>query len=125
MSESPVKDEMWQVYLPEWLIVYSSRAGAQPGWEECHAWYQDHYRSRIYSDDWRIVPVGNPCPGQPNRSRSMLQLRLNNLRGEFWDKADAEKLAGELGTGAEVVAKFSREARKRTEYGKRTLHDKS
>ena len=45
----------------------------------------------------------------------------DNVR-EFRDKDDAVKLAAELGSDAEVVAKFSREDRKLAGYGKRRLH---
>jgi len=125
MSGTPVPDELWLVYLPEWLIAYTSRAAAQPGWEECLAWFQRHYGNRIYPDDWRIKPSGSEQDPTLHKGRWMLQLRLNNLRGEFVGKSLADELASELGTGAEVVVKFSRDARKLAEYGQRTIHAKT
>ena len=122
----PAREELWRVYLPEWLIAYSSHAAAQPGWEECLAWFDTHYAGKAYSSDWRITSLdGLPAAladAEGYRGRWVLQLRLNNLRGEFRDKDDAVKLAAELGSDAEVVAKFSREDRKLAGYGKRRLH---
>jgi hypothetical protein len=121
------RDEIWRVYLPEWLIVLTSRSLGQVGWDECNTWYQEHYAGKVQAKDWRIVTQNlqrftTEAVESDYNGRWVLQLRLNNLRCETSDKVLAGNVRALLGETAEVVAKFSRDERKLAEYGKRKLH---
>jgi len=120
----PAREELWRAYLPEWLVAYSSTLSGDTGWEECYAFLRRNYDGKLHHHDFRFVTPDGQAPGADSGYSGwwVLQLRLNNLRGEFRDKDDAVKLAAELGSDAEVVAKFSREDRKLAGYGKRRLH---
>ena len=121
------RDEIWRVYLPEWLIVLTSRATGQAGYDEAHAWYQQHYAGKVYAQDWRIVTQNlqrftTEAVETNYHGRWVLQLRLNNLKFETVDKERASQVAGMLGDTAEVAAKFSRDDRKLSGYGTRKIH---
>lgn len=122
MDQTPHRPEIWRVYLPEWLVVRTSEQHGKAGWGECYTEFADQHQGMVHGNDWRIVTLDGQEWADGVQSLARLQLRLNNLKGEFADKAEADKLAGKLGDEAEVVAKFSREERRLAEYGKRRLH---
>ena len=111
---------VWRVYLPEWSIVYTSKARGHAGGRECRDVFAERYGGRVREGDWLEAPVSSQ---DPDSWEWTLQLRLPNRRGEFRDYADAAALAGELGGEARIVARFSDEEKQLLAYGTRLLHD--
>lgn len=125
MSGDRVPDlEIWRVYLPEYLIVYTSRAFGAAGVQECGRWFDENYKGKVLDTHQQIESflIGLPehHPEYANRP-IRLKVRLYNLRGEYVERTDAERLVEELGPDAVIVARYSREDRKLRDYGKRKL----
>jgi hypothetical protein len=121
MSTEPT----WKVYLPEWLIVYTSdAAGGLEGGAECRQHFHGKHRGRVRGEDWRVVPAIAGAERERHRPYC-LQLRLPNLHGEFKDYSDAVQLASELvddrGGVAHVVQRGSPEERELLDYGRKML----
>jgi hypothetical protein len=105
----------WRVYLPEWLIVYSSNAFTEQGKAECLQHFADRYAGRVREEDWRVVcSVTSKPGGWPY----LLELRLPNLRGEFKDRQDVPVYDAE---DAYLVRRGSAEEQALLEYGKKML----
>lgn len=116
------RPEQWMVYLPEWLIFYTSRQRGEEGRDECLGWWHEHYRGKIREQDWRIVtPEGQSPANYAGKYR--LQLCVPNLKGILRDKNEADDLASQLGLDAVVVARFSAEERRQLRYGKSLIRE--
>jgi hypothetical protein len=114
-------DALWRVYFPEFVPVYTSNSTGSIGQEECRSIFVDKYAGRVPEEDYQIHPLK---PVHPSIWQLMLQ--LPNLKGEFKDKADADKLRVELGQStppltAWVVQFGSAEERVLLDYGKRRI----
>ncbi len=110
------------VYLPEWLIFYTSRQRGADGRNECLGWWHEHYKGKIREQDWRIVtPEGQSLASYTGKYR--LQLCVPNLKGILRDKAEADELASQLGLDAVVVARFSAKERILLRYGKSLIRE--
>ncbi len=119
------KPEVWMVYLPEWLIFYTSANTGEAGWHECLLRFEGEHQGKIRSTDWRIVtPDGKHRNTAGNYTgRWRLQLCVPNLRGIFRDKDEADSLSGDLGQDAVVVARFSAEEKHLLRYGKSLIRE--
>lgn len=112
--------QVWRVYLPEWLTAYTTGARGSAGESEAHSFFRVMYQGKIRQDEFRVEPVSEESPDQ---WEYRLALKLPNRRGEFRDRVDADRLAAELGPAAVVVARFSPEEKQLLSYGTRLLHD--
>lgn len=114
------------VYMPEWMIYYTSQARGSAGWDECLDWFTAHYRGKIRSKDMRIVTPDGNQQGDVRvnyAGKWRLQLYVPNLKGIRADKESAQELAAQLGQDAEIVARFSAEERKLLRYGKSLVRE--
>ena len=114
------------VYLPEWLIFYTSRGRGSVGWAECLEWFKEHYEGKIRNTDWRIANSDGqtgPAMRETYRGRWRVQLRVPNLRGICRDEPDADEIADQLGQDAVAVLRFSAEERKLLRYGKSLIRE--
>lgn len=86
-----VADALWRVYFPEFVPVYTSNSTGSIGQEECRSIFVDKYAGRVPAEDYQIHPLKPVHP-----SIWELRLKLPNLKGEFKNKGDADKLREEL-----------------------------
>lgn len=105
----------WRVYLAEWLVVHSCEGDSPECWDH----FAEKYAGRVRDEDRRVRVTDT---GQ------RLELRLPNLKGEFKDKAEADRLATELfespsGCVPEVVPRGSEQEKALLDYGKKMLPD--
>ena len=107
---------MWRIYSPQWLTFFTSAATGEAGRSECEARFREEYEGRIEPADMRIE-----SPAQAY-GRSFLQLRVPNCGGEWPDRGEAERHAGEHpGLPHQVVEAGSAEERELRAYGTRRL----
>lgn len=120
----------WRVYLREWLIVWTSDADGPEGVDECWDYFARKYKGRVREEDRRVVDAITGRQG--SAGPQCLQLWLPNLKGEFKDRTDADKLADALaadppyegaGLFVGVIQRGSAEERELLEYGRKMLPD--
>jgi hypothetical protein len=109
---------MWRLYSPQWLTFYTSLRTGEEGRIACSGAFVQ-YQGRVREEDWRIE-----TPEQAY-GRSFLQLRVPNCEGEWVDRDEAERHAGEhTGHPHQVVRRGSSEERELLAYGTRRLRER-
>jgi hypothetical protein len=107
--------EVWRVYLPEWLIMYTSDAEGNDGYQECWNLIKNRYERSLpkpAENYFRIVQADSHHKRRAHttpdyKGHYCVQLLLPNLRAEARDRTGADLIATELGPEAEVVARDS------------------
>lgn len=107
----------WCVYRKEFVSVHVSRAVGSAGREECVRVFHAEYRRKVVPNDWRLREVSMR---QPPAYR--LELKLFNLKGEYKDKGEAQRVAGrQWGRDVWVVQWGSPEEQQLLDYGVKQL----
>ncbi len=107
MPEPSEAEDLYRVYRPEWVTVYTAHANTveyddvQTLCEAAERHWEVTYAGRVRPDDMRIIDGG-----QGRHALVRLQLRLPTLKGEFKTERLALLYAGEQGwPEAKVVAR--------------------
>jgi hypothetical protein len=111
--------DLYKVYLPEWIYVFTSTKVGDEGRAECEEYFAQKFEGRVYDHDVKYAPTSEACPSSwPWR----LQLQLPNVKGEFKTQALAEEYVSRLcWEGAQVVARNSRAEYALRDYGQKKL----
>lgn len=122
VSEVREIEDLWKVYVPEWIIVASSDANGTDGLAEMEKVVAEKYHDRVRPEDARVVPISTRYPDDwPYR----LELKLPNQRGEFKRRdlaeAYAEKMGWLLQPGTSIVPRNSKAEFQIKDYGKKKL----
>lgn len=121
-------DDLYRLYRPEWVIVYTADALAvAPGAKEplapdelvryAHEHFELRYAGRVRPEDVRFTPAGvGP------HARVHLELRLPNLKGEFKFEALARGYAVRMGwSNFQLVVRNSKLDHELRAYGVKRL----
>lgn len=112
--------DMFKVYLPEWLTVYTSEEVGDKGRQECEVYFSSKYEGRVRQEDIGYEATSAYSPDQwPWR----LKLQLPNIKGEFKTRVLAEEYVRRQGwqDRARVVARNSRDEYALKDYGVKKL----
>lgn len=116
VSEVRETADLWRVWVPEWLIVFTSTKPGDAGEVEAKEFFLAKYHERVRDEDVRYTPIS-----QKRAYGTRLELRLPNIKAEFKHKADAEAYAASQFPGATIVARNSRDEYALREYGNKKL----
>lgn len=75
MTDTNQAHDLFRLYRPEWITVFTTHEGA----DRAITYFETTYRGRVYDTDMKIIDssAGSAV------ARVQLQLRLPNLKGEF------------------------------------------
>lgn len=109
--------DLYRVWVPEWLVVFTSSASGESGLLEAQQHFASKYDERVRAEDVRYESTSASAPAEyPAR----LLLRLPNVKGEFKFRDAAESYA-QGKDGSTVVARNSREEYALREYSIKKL----
>lgn len=80
--------DLVRIYRSEWVVRFSSEKTGEEGEAECLVRFEEAYAGRVHQHNVRTRRVD---PHDPGRSRSLLELRLPTMKGEFKTEALADE----------------------------------
>lgn len=111
-----VELDTWQVYVQDWLIVFTSHSESELGHAECMALFVEKYEGRVRGPDMKVVPVFDI-----GVTKYYLELRLWNPLGEFKTEELAKDFADTVKESHPeflIVGRNSREEQVLQDYSK-------
>lgn len=88
---SPVS---WQVYVQDWVVVYTSDDYGEPGHDEARRVFGERWEGRVEAGDVLLRQVGG---------WTQVLLRLHVTQGEWKHREDADAHAGRLRLTPRIV----------------------
>lgn len=119
VAEVRETDDLFKVYRPEWMWVYTSEANGDAGLAEAKTYFAEKYQGRVHEIDVEYLPTSE---NNPSKWPWRISLRLPNVKGEFKLREHAETYIAEKGWGdAAIVSRNSRDEYKLKAYGDKKL----
>lgn len=117
-------EDVYRVYRPEWIVVYTSTraphdpAGASGAVQRCRNEFDRLYAGRVRPEDVDYLIANS----EKNYAIAQLLIRKPNIKGEFKTKAQAEYFVKVQGwRDAAVVARNSKADHELRSYGVKKL----